>query len=253
MVGALVARPPWTRIDTGFAPPRRLGPAVVSAGPEFLGRWALATIGRVRPGAAEPASPDAARTVGWAILAGAAGLLLAGPTGLGLAAVPLGVAARSARRARRRAARALADGLPEVLDLLALAVGAGLTVPLAVTAVGRRAQGPVAEALADAVEGARQGQRLADALDSAGSRLGAEARPLFGALAASERYGAPLGPSLDRQAAEARADRRRRAEERARRVPVLLLFPLVLCVLPAFGLLTVVPLLGGAIQSLRLG
>jgi hypothetical protein len=31
-----------------------------------------------------------------------------------------------------------------------------------------------------------------------------------------------------------------------------LLFPLVLCVLPAFGLLTVAPLLAGAVDALRL-
>ena len=43
-----------------------------------------------------------------------------------------------------------------------------------------------------------------------------------------------------------------RAEEAARRVPVKLLFPLVLCVLPAFALLTVAPLLAGAHWSLGL-
>jgi hypothetical protein len=46
--------------------------------------------------------------------------------------------------------------------------------------------------------------------------------------------------------------RRRRAEEDARRLPVQLLFPLVLCVLPAFGLLAVVPLLLASLQSLQL-
>ena len=49
-----------------------------------------------------------------------------------------------------------------------------------------------------------------------------------------------------------RLARQIRAEEAARRVPVRLLFPLVLCVLPAFALLTVAPLLAGALRSLRL-
>ena len=44
--------------------------------------------------------------------------------------------------------------------------------------------------------------------------------------------------------------RRRRAEEAARRLPVQLLFPLVLCVLPAFVLLAVVPLLLAAVPQL---
>jgi tight adherence protein C len=69
---------------------------------------------------------------------------------------------------------------------------------------------------------------------------------------ASERYGAPLGPGLERLAYEVRADRRRRAEEAARKIPVKLLFPLVSCTLPAFGLLTVAPLIASAVRSLRL-
>jgi len=62
-------------------------------------------------------------------------------------------------------------------------------------------------------------------------------------LALSERSGAPTAELLERLADEARADLRRRAEAHARRVPVRLLFPLVFLVLPAFGLLTVVPAL----------
>ena len=72
------------------------------------------------------------------------------------------------------------------------------------------------------------------------------------ALVASERYGAPVAAGLERLAGEVRRDRRRRAEEAARRVPVKLLFPLVGCTLPAFGLLTVAPLIAGALRALRL-
>jgi tight adherence protein C len=71
------------------------------------------------------------------------------------------------------------------------------------------------------------------------------------ALADSSRHGTALGPSLDRLAIEARTARRHRAEERARRVPILLLFPLVTCTLPALGLLTIAPLAVGALRDLR--
>jgi tight adherence protein C len=77
-------------------------------------------------------------------------------------------------------------------------------------------------------------------------------RPLVASLVASERYGAPLATGLERLADEVRRDRRRRAEEVARKVPVKLLFPLVTCTLPAFGLLTVAPLIASAVRSLRL-
>ena len=53
-----------------------------------------------------------------------------------------------------------------------------------------------------------------------------------------------------RLADEARAAARRRAETRARVLPVKLLFPLVFLVLPAFGLLTVAPALLSAMSRL---
>lgn len=158
----------------------------------------------------------------------------------------------SARRARRRRAEQVLRDLPEVVDLVHVAVGAGLTVPLAVQAVAGRAEGPIADELRRALADVGLGERLADALGEVPARAGEATRPLIAALVASDRYGAPLADALARLAVEVRADRRRRAEEAARRVPVKLLFPLVCCVLPAFGLLTLAPLLAGAFSALRL-
>jgi pilus assembly protein TadC len=66
-------------------------------------------------------------------------------------------------------------------------------------------------------------------------------RTLTEALRTTARLGAPVAPALARVASEVRADVRRRAEARARTIPVRLCFPLVGCVLPAFACLTVVP------------
>ena len=147
------------------------------------------------------------------------------------------------RRARRARQAALLDDLPEAVDLLALALGSGLNIPLAVDAVGRRGTGPLAAEMALAAQATRSGQPLGDALDDLTSRCGDEVRPLMTLLASGERYGVPLGESLDRLAVDVRAARRRRAEEAARRLPVKMLFPLVVCILPAFALLTLGPLL----------
>ncbi|HEX2041027.1 MAG TPA: type II secretion system F family protein [Acidimicrobiales bacterium] len=212
---------------------------------ERLGAGVLGRAGR-------PADPPTARRLGAAAVVGLAALpvlpLAAVPAASTAWAVPA-VAAR--RREQRRQAR-LAAGLPEVVDLLALAVGSGLTVHLALAQVARRAEGPLAAELARVVDEVALGRRLADALDDVPTRGGEALRPLVAALVASERYGAPLGPGLDRLADEVRRDRRRRAEEAARKVPVKLLFPLVTCTLPAFGLLTVAPLIASAVRSLRI-
>jgi pilus assembly protein TadC len=156
------------------------------------------------------------------------------------------------RRARRRRLRRFQDELPDVVDLLVLAVGAGLTVPLALDAVARRGSGTLAAELGNVVAASRRGHRIADALEALLDRIGEPVRPLVAALVSSERYGAPLGAGLERLADEVRAARRRRADEAARKVPVKLLFPLVVCILPAFALLTVAPLIASALRSLRL-
>jgi len=157
-----------------------------------------------------------------------------------------------ARGFERRRLAALAADLPDVVDLFVLAVGAGLTVPLAVTTVSRRAAGPLGAELRQVCVDVGNGRRLAEALDELPRRGGEPVRPLVAALVASERYGAPLSAGLERLADEVRRDRRRKAEEAARRIPVKLLFPLVGCTLPAFALLTVAPLIAGAVRSLHL-
>jgi tight adherence protein C len=158
--------------------------------------------------------------------------------------------ARSLRDQRRGLDR-LRDDLPDLIDLLALVVSAGLNVRLAIEAVASRATGPLAAGLDRVLADCSAGRRLADALEDLPQYAGEPVRPLVRVLVSSERYGAPLSSALERLANEVRADRRRRAEAAARKVPVKLLFPLVSCTLPAFGLLTVAPLIAGALRSLR--
>ena len=247
-------RPAPARIRA-LGPPPGPGPGAGTAVPgrepvvgrmlERLGTLVLRRLGR------NPASADG-RRLGIALVVGALALPVLPPLALPAGALAWALPALGARRRHRRRLAAIAADLPDVVDLLVLAVGAGLTVRLAVAAVARRAPGPLGAELARAGHDADLGRRLADALDDIPARAGEATRPLVAALVASERYGAPLGASLERLAAEVRADRRRRAEEAARKVPVKLLFPLVACTLPAFGLLTVAPLIASAVRSLRL-
>lgn len=189
--------------------------------------------------------------------AGAVALLLAvvvvaGPE----PAVALGAA--SAVRARWRRARSsaglaeadVARDLPDVVDLLTLAVGAGLSVPAALPVVAPVAPATLRPDLAAVAEAVAHGRPADEAVARLAEHWGSPARPLVHALADHLRYGTPLLPALERVGTESRAGRRRAAETRARKLPVLLLFPLVLCTLPAFGLLTVAPLVAGTFDSL---
>ena len=144
--------------------------------------------------------------------------------------------------ARRRADAAVQRELPVVLDLLGVAVGAGCTPYLAVDAAVAWAPPDLAARFGRVLRACRLGSSFPDALAKLARDTPALA-PVADALLVSDRLGAPVAPALARLADEERATSRRRAEARARRVPVRLLFPLVFLVLPAFGLLTVVPAL----------
>jgi pilus assembly protein TadC len=95
------------------------------------------------------------------------------------------------------------------------------------------------------------GARFADSLTQLAATIGPIAQPLVDSLAAADRYGLPLAPVLERLSFEARQQRRRDTDASARELPVRLAMPLVLCTLPSFVLLAIVPLLLGALSSLR--
>ena len=142
------------------------------------------------------------------------------------------------------------NGVPELVDLFRLAVGAGLSVHQVVDLVEPRAPAVFAPTLAEVRRRVSLGQRLGDALDVLDD-LGETVRPLAAVLRSAAFDGIALGPALDRVAADARLQRRRWAEITARQLPVQLLFPLVICILPAFGLLAVVPLVVSSLGSLH--
>jgi tight adherence protein C len=143
------------------------------------------------------------------------------------------------RGGRTRAQRELRRTLPDVVDLLRLGAEVDLTVFQAVSAVADHGLGPVARQAATVVARTRAGVRLVDALEHL--RCDPVLAPLADALIDAERYGTPLVRSLERLGTDARDQRRRLAEARARRLPVQLLGPLVMCTLPATLVLAVVP------------
>jgi tight adherence protein C len=153
------------------------------------------------------------------------------------------------RKTRKREAAAIESVLPECVDLFRLATGAGYSIHQVVDLVVPHLPPAVAPVFVEVRRRVRLGVRLGDALDPLDD-LGECFRPLAAALRSSAFDGVALTHALERVAADARLVRRRHAEERARKLPVRLLFPLITCILPAFGLLTVVPLLVASMPSL---
>lgn len=157
-----------------------------------------------------------------------------------------GIAAK--RRTRTEAAVLLGE-LPSVIDLLLVAVGAGSTPRGALELATRWAPEGVSDRLRSVTVTTELGGSFVEALRDLAVSTPLLA-PMCDVLVASAHLGAPAGPALARVGDDTRQALRRRAEARARTVPIKLLFPLVFLVLPAFGLLTVVPAVLSALSRL---
>jgi tight adherence protein C len=152
------------------------------------------------------------------------------------------------RRARARG-RTMQAELPDLLDLLRVALGAGLALDRALAEVARRDRGALAHewrtAAVEIALGVPRGQALAALLARCPCPGMA---PLIAALERAGRHGAPLADALAAQAREARAAQARRLGERAARaapkiqlVVALLLVPSVLLLVAAALLATLRP------------
>jgi tight adherence protein C len=157
----------------------------------------------------------------------------------------------ASRRAEARRLAIRRDAAPAVLDLLGAALLAGLNPHKAVLRVSERAPEVLRQDLEMAAAVLRLGGTPAAALRAAADRSGLdELRAAAAALEAAERWGAPPAEALAARAEALRSRARLHAEAEAGRAAVRLAFPLVLCFLPAFVLLTVVPTVAGSLRAL---
>ena len=233
--------------------------AAVAAGLAILA-WRGDPGGRLRagrsrvPGADGP-GPDRRRLLG-ALGAGASALLLVvGLGGWGLLLAPcIGVASYlvlgtlSSAGAVRRDAR-LVRQLPQACDLLAVCLEAGLPLRAATDVVAGALDVPLADVLAELSARVRLGAEESSVWAEIGEREPALAS-LGREVARALGTGLTLARRLRALGVDARRDAASLAEVSARRVGVRSVLPLMLCFLPAFLLLGVVPIIGGVAEHL---
>ena len=140
----------------------------------------------------------------------------------------------------------MAAELPDVLDLLRVAVDAGLPASRALAEVGRRRPGLLAGELRAAAARTQAGQPRAEALALLQARCPTPGvAPLVAALGRAERHGAPLGPVLAALAADARALEAQRVRDRAARAAPRIQLAVALLLVPAVMLLVAAALVAG--------
>jgi tight adherence protein C len=141
--------------------------------------------------------------------------------------------------------------VPELLDVVAVAVTAGLSPRLALDRAAGAILGPLGDAMGSIRREVQLGGTWTGGLRQAAERMQvSELRRLAVVIDQGRRLGAPVAERLRALATDVRAERRARREERARRAPVAMLFPLVFLILPAFVLAAVVPAVLVAIRGI---
>lgn len=135
-------------------------------------------------------------------------------------------------RARERQAL-ISRALPDTMDQLKISVEAGLGFEAALERSGRH-DGPLADELGRVVSEIQLGLSRRDAMNNMVGRTNVpELRRFVAAMVHAEGFGVPIAQVLSTQADDLRHKRRMRAEEKAQRIPVQIVFPLILFIFPA--------------------
>jgi len=136
----------------------------------------------------------------------------------------------------------LRRGLADALDMLTVCVEAGQGFDAALMQVARSTKGPVAGEFTRALQEIQLGKPRGEAFGSMARRNNVvELRTFVTALVQADRLGLPIGAVLREQAQQMRLIRRQLAEEKAMKVPVKILFPLLLCIFPALFIVIIGP------------
>jgi tight adherence protein C len=175
------------------------------------------------------------------LASGAGKPLVLGALGAVLGYVALDLVALHRARVRREVMR---RELPDVLDILAVSVEAGLGFDGAIAKLSDRKDGPLVEQFELVLNEMGIGETRAVALRRMADRLDIpELTAVVSSLIQSEQLGTPLGRILRTQASESRQRRRIAAEERAMKAPVKMVLPIGLFIFPSVFIVIIAPAL----------
>jgi tight adherence protein C len=203
-----------------------------------------------RPGNLTPADFGAIRLVAAAVM-GALGLLLGlllGGTLYIVGALVFGIAFGyylpvlwlkqkvDGRRAQ------IQKGLPDAMDLLVIAVDAGLGFDAALARVTDKYKNALSDMFAKVLREVSLGRPRLEAMDEMGRSSGVDDLHNFiQAIIQSEQFGTGIGKILRIQADEMRRKRRQRAQEKAAQATLKMMLPMVGCIFPTLWIVLLGP------------
>jgi len=148
--------------------------------------------------------------------------------------VPYIILARAIAKRQQDASRSL----PDFLDLLSSSVAAGLALNGAMIQSAKAVKGTLRQELDSCLSEIRLGRSRAEALTAMADRLNEpQTTTMVTALVQAERLGSNIATVLQELARDTRERRWSMAEERAAKLPILMLLPMALFMLPSLYLM----------------
>jgi tight adherence protein C len=146
------------------------------------------------------------------------------------------------RTAVRSRQRLIVKSLPDAMDLITTCVEAGLGLDAALAKVSDQMKGPLAMEISQTLREVGMGRLRREALSDLGERTGVpELISFVNAVIQAEQLGVSIAHVLKVQSDQMRTHRRQRAEQTAHEAPIKMMFPLVMCIFPAFMLVILGP------------
>lgn len=140
--------------------------------------------------------------------------------------------------------------LPNTLDQMLIAVDAGLGFEGAMARAGETGKGPLAEELVRTLQDMQVGRSRRESYLALTERTNVpELRSFVQAVVQADAYGIAISGVLRVQAKVMRVKRRQRAEEKAMKLPVSVLFPLLFFIFPVLFIAILGPAVISSIET----
>ena len=187
--------------------------------------------------------------IGLAVMGFVVGVFLSLP--IAIATSLAGLAVMRYRRAANllKSKRSLQRDLPSFMVIVVIGLKSGLSMRQALIQASQRQQGPLGPACDDLADSLESGHELVAALQRWHRQLGPAADAFVAIVIDAHGGGASVTADLIRLSQEVGRTQHFEALARARRLPVQLLIPLVVCILPAFMLVAILPMVMGGAAS----
>ena len=139
-------------------------------------------------------------------------------------------------------AEAMDRQFPEFLDLLSVCIEAGLGFDQAVKYVSSKYEGELSDEFKLYLKEITLGSTRKDALESMEQRCNLESLKAFSAaVIQADEMGISLKQILDAQAYNVRERRKQKVEEEAQKLPIKILFPIVIFIFPIIFIVLMLP------------